>query len=470
MQKKNIIITLSVISILFLALAILQYNYKILNLEFARAYDETKPQNGHAWSEMQCSSELCVTSSGVGIGTDSPTFPLQVNGTIVTNRGINFGSTNFDSATGTEYLNNYSGYIGANYYAGNAEMDFITPAYDGGSIAFSFIKKTGSESPYSFVNLVNILRNGNVGIGTTAPTSKLHIYNAGDVQLRIDEGTMVSKASVFLGQTGTNAEGLKILYDSGNGSGYINTIWSQGNLFFGTVDTTRMMINYSGYIGMGTTSPTERLRIYDTTNSSGEFVVLRLVNGRNVWSEENGPAIAFNAQDGREFGRISVRNTTNNGGFGYMAFTLRYNETNTEMMRIAANSYVGIGTTSPSYKLHVNGTAYATGAAGSLSDIRHKTDISTLDLDALDIVSKLNPVEFQWINPLDQGMEGTQIGFIAQEVETILPEVVLTEDNEEGTKALKYDAFIPILTKAVQELTEINERLEKRVEELENCK
>ena len=49
-------------------------------------------------------------------------------------------------------------------------------------------------------------------------------------------------------------------------------------------------------------------------------------------------------------------------------------------------------------------------------------------------------------------MKGLQIGFIAQEVEKVLPEVVLTEPNEEKTKGLKYNEIIPVLTKAIQEL------------------
>ena len=56
-------------------------------------------------------------------------------------------------------------------------------------------------------------------------------------------------------------------------------------------------------------------------------------------------------------------------------------------------------------------------------------------------------------------MEGTQLGFIAQEVEEVLPEAVLTQDNEEQTKGLKYNALIPLLTKAIQELEAQNEAL-----------
>jgi hypothetical protein len=68
-------------------------------------------------------------------------------------------------------------------------------------------------------------------------------------------------------------------------------------------------------------------------------------------------------------------------------------------------------------------------------------------------------VTFEWKEPVDSGMEGTQLGFIAQEVEEVLPEVVITQDNDEQTKGLKYNAFIPLLTKAIQELEAQNEAL-----------
>ncbi len=112
---------------------------------------------------------------------------------------------------------------------------------------------------------------------------------------------------------------------------------------------------------------------------------------------------------------------------------------------------VGIGTTSPSYTLHVNGTAFALGAAGALSDIRHKDRVETLKNGALEIVGKLRPVTYVWKEPKDDGMKGEQIGFVAQEVQKVLPSVVLTEKNAEKTLGLKYTEIIPVLTKAIQE-------------------
>ncbi len=125
-----------------------------------------------------------------------------------------------------------------------------------------------------------------------------------------------------------------------------------------------------------------------------------------------------------------------------------------EAMRLTSQGYLGIATSSPSYPLYVNGTAYASGAAGALSDVRHKTNVTALEDGAIQKVMQLHPVTFFWKDPKDDGMRGQQIGFIAQDVEKILPSVVLTQNNAEKTKGLKYDELIPVLAKALQEQEE----------------
>jgi hypothetical protein len=139
----------------------------------------------------------------------------------------------------------------------------------------------------------------------------------------------------------------------------------------------------------------------------------------------------------------------------------------TRRVTIPKTGNVGIGTATPGYALHVNGTAYASGAAGALSDERHKEKVRTLELPALETLRKLRPVTYHWKKIEDVGMKGEQIGFIAQEVEKVLPQVVLTQDNEEKTKGLKYDEIIPVLTKAVQELDAENKKLKLANESLE---
>jgi hypothetical protein len=82
MKKQQLIILLF---IMIIGLTIGAYQYvQIFQAELAEAFQASKPANGHAWSEMQCTNGLCVTADDkVGIGTDAPTTKLEVNGSIL---------------------------------------------------------------------------------------------------------------------------------------------------------------------------------------------------------------------------------------------------------------------------------------------------------------------------------------------------------------------------------------------------
>jgi hypothetical protein len=136
---------------------------------------------------------------------------------------------------------------------------------------------------------------------------------------------------------------------------------------------------------------------------------------------------------------------------GYLQAALANNSAAVNLAIQAYGGYTGVGTTLPAYTLHINGTAYAVGAAGALSDARHKTNIVTLPSGALNSVMQLRPVTFQWIDPKDDGMRGQQMGLIAQEVQRVAPSVVLTQNNAEQTLGLKYQEIVVLLVKAVQE-------------------
>ncbi len=110
-----------------------------------------------------------------------------------------------------------------------------------------------------------------------------------------------------------------------------------------------------------------------------------------------------------------------------------------------------------------NGDTYCTSGSWTGSDKRLKKDIET-EKNALDIVKKLNPVNY-YFNQKDNNSlslnDKKQHGFISQEVEEILPELVqevtqpINEKSEktvyEKFKALNYNGFISLLTKAIQE-------------------
>jgi hypothetical protein len=88
------------------------------------------------------------------------------------------------------------------------------------------------------------------------------------------------------------------------------------------------------------------------------------------------------------------------------------------------------------------------GSFGQLSDARLKTNVETVGASALGIVGRLRGVRFDWKPETGNGTR-RQIGFIAQEVEQVLPELVSTDDD--GTKSVAYASAVPVLVEAIKE-------------------
>jgi hypothetical protein len=85
------------------------------------------------------------------------------------------------------------------------------------------------------------------------------------------------------------------------------------------------------------------------------------------------------------------------------------------------------------------------------SDARLKTNIQDTQVNALDTIMQIDMKEFDWI----ESGEHEDLGMIAQQVQTIAPELV-DEDSKTGRLSIKTTKFIPYLIKAVQELYEVN--------------
>ncbi len=111
---------------------------------------------------------------------------------------------------------------------------------------------------------------------------------------------------------------------------------------------------------------------------------------------------------------------------------------------------VGVSTDSPSAAFQIgnpgDGTYGLANGWNSFSDARLKDDITTLEGKALSLINKLNPVKFRW-----KSSNKRDIGFIAQEVQQVFPDVVSEVD---GLLTIDYDGFIPLLVKAIQELSQ----------------
>jgi hypothetical protein len=102
-------------------------------------------------------------------------------------------------------------------------------------------------------------------------------------------------------------------------------------------------------------------------------------------------------------------------------------------------------------------------AFGGLSDKRLKTNINDLEINCINLINKIKSVEFNWINHYripEKKRHTLDHGFIAQDIEELLPNLV----NSEGEfKSLKYDKFAPYIIKALQELYIIIQNQKKEI-------
>ena len=104
----------------------------------------------------------------------------------------------------------------------------------------------------------------------------------------------------------------------------------------------------------------------------------------------------------------------------------------------------------------------------SVSDMALKTNIAPLG-NAMKTTLALRPVTYRWKDQTEYLNKSTsplatnpkELGFIAQEVERVLPDIVATHDD--GQKLINYSAIIPVLTAAIQELNAHIEALEQQL-------
>jgi trimeric autotransporter adhesin len=246
----------------------------------------------------------------------------------------------------------------------------------------------------------------NVGIGKTAPTSKLDIADI--------------KSGVLSGAYTTNN-----LFSSWNPSSstdaYVAAQWidlrSQGsNNFTNSSGLTMQYQAFTGY-GTGTITRLNGLRIYlDAYNNN-------VTGAYGIYLD---PISATGA------GSVGNRYGIYQAGTGDKNY-------------FAGN--IGIGTTNPTERLYVNGNVWVTGNWLGPSDARLKQAIKPLNY-GLSEVLRLRPVSFEWKDRNDGKLN---LGLIAQEVAPVIPEIVEKSKDEAGTMGMNYSALIPVLIKAVQE-------------------
>ncbi len=211
----------------------------------------------------------------------------------------------------------------------------------------------------------------------------------------------------------------------------------------GNGNTTRsnaMTVLKNGNTGIGTSSPTGTLDVIRGTAGGGTAVF----RGTNFISHFN-------------FG--TTEDTYIRGG---------KNGSHVIINDLAGSGNVGIGTDIPSQKLHVVGSICYTGGIAGCSDIRYKKDFAPITSSLRSILS-LNGFYYSWKQnefPQMEFSDKRQIGFSAQEIEKLFPELVMTDNN--GYKSVDYGRLTPVLVEAMKEQQQQINKQQQEIDELKN--
>ena len=230
----------------------------------------------------------------------------------------------------------------------------------------------------------------------------------------------------------------------------INAQAKEGSLIVGnnSAVTTGLIVRY-GNVGIGTTGPEVKLDVAGVTRVSSLLQI-------------GGASTAYS--DGRRGIFID-----HGGSTAWEFMTLQNN--NGVAVKILSSGNVGIGTTAPAYKLDVQGSIRQTNATNctlsadangqiicTVSSQRYKTNIQDLDFDIEKFLS-LNPRAFEWNTSTINFVPGEKgsVGFIAEEVEKVFPELVRYQNGV--PEGIKYEILPVYMFKVIQ-------KQQKEIEEL----
>ncbi len=229
--------------------------------------------SGSAGSSVSLTSRLTIGSSGnVGVGTTSPSHQLQVETT--NTLGNLFLGNNVQNRKLLLYDANNNQH---QFYGLGLNANVLRFQVESTGAAYRFFSGTSATSSNE---VFTILGSGNVGIGTTSPIGRLHTV-MDSATANGAPGLWDSTYAVF-GQTSANAGAVGLGYHAVSG-GSLSSItpgvaWrrmvyrADSHNFFAQGDNQRMIINNSGNIGIGTTSPQG---ILDVVGSDSVFSIFR---------------------------------------------------------------------------------------------------------------------------------------------------------------------------------------------------
>ena len=309
--------------------------------------------------------------------------------------GINIASSTLNGALRFTDWNTFNNKIG-----GSGETNYIPKFTGSGTLGNSLIFDNGT----------------NVGIGTTSPNRLLTVSGT--------QSVMSFNATSYRNTTiGSDSVGSFIVYDD-------------------TASAYRMVINSSGNVGIGTTSPLSGYQLHLKTSSANNFaLLLDNTTGSNTTQHfaNNGTVKSF-------------INLNNLGGAFEMGtsstFDLKFFTNATERLKInsigqliSPPTYANTSSVAANMTIAADGTIYR-----STSSLKYKTDVRDYD-KGLEVIEKMRPVYYKGKTNWD-----TQFaGLIAEEIDKLGLKEFVQYATDGSPDALSYQNMVALLIKGMQE-------------------
>ena len=396
--------------------------------------------------------DIVVQHGKVGIGTNSPNISKGLH--------INSAGNTQLRLTTTQDSNTPTAQIG--YGAGSGYFFRLADAANNEDI---MLRTYGNS----------IFNGGNVGIGTSSPSSLLHIEG--------NTNEYSTSPILYFGSTSTANAAVRDWAigpaDNAYGNFHIYRGTSTGSNPIG-LNGIVFTITSSGHVGINNASPGGGSSSLKTLNINGAIMTLSSSNGsgrhyiyEQRYAGSNNLTMGYVANGSTHTAgfvssqnnlplRVGVGNNDNivlNSSSGTAVVVYGHNSTGGTVNWIADSnkgsneSHLHYGSNGDWYIRPANnsGTVYVKNYQAE-SDSRLKENIENIEYGTTEIL-QLRPRKFNWI-----GESIEQNGFIAQEVESTIPafvrtgEMKINDDDEEGIKSVDYNSIVAALVKTVQEL------------------